>query len=70
MAFTQAEVDAIKAALLKLVNGERIVSVALADRVVQYQQADIEQLRALLASAEAAQAGGHPYRLAAHAKGV
>lgn len=53
MAWTTADRDAVKAAIVALATGARTVSVTLADRTVTYQQADLEELRQILAMIEA-----------------
>jgi hypothetical protein len=51
--YTQADVDAVKAAIVALASGQRKVTVAYADRSVQYQQADLADLQQLLATMQA-----------------
>jgi hypothetical protein len=50
MAYTQADLDSVTAAILKLANGRRSVSVAFADgRRVDYQPVNLAELRTLKA---------------------
>jgi hypothetical protein len=53
VAWTQADADSIKAAIVALVTGQRIVTVTFGDRTNTYQQADLPQLREALAMVEA-----------------
>jgi hypothetical protein len=53
MPYTVADLESAKAALLALAQGARVASVGAADRSVQYQQADMDKLRALIADMEA-----------------
>ena len=48
--YTQADVDAVKAAILALAKGERLVSLQLGDHSEQYGQADLPDLQRLLAT--------------------
>ena len=52
MAWTQADADSIKAAIVALVTGQRIVTVTFGDRTNTYQQTDLPQLREALAMVE------------------
>lgn len=74
MAWTQTDLDAIAAAILKLATGERVTSVTFSDRTVTFQSAsldDLLQLQAQISQAIAAAAGTPKnYRLAATSKGV
>lgn len=76
MAWTQADADAVRAAITKLAIGKRAVSISYAGppaRSITYQIAELDKLRALLAemTAELARASGAPtYRLAATRKGL
>lgn len=73
MAWTLAERDQIKAAVLALATGKRAVTISYAGppaRSVDYGIADLEDLRALLAEAERDVGGGATYRLAATRKGL
>lgn len=76
MAWTQAEVDQIRAAVLALATGAREVSVTYAgppSRSVQYEPVDLPNLRSLLAEMQAdvlRASGGASYRLAATRKGL
>jgi hypothetical protein len=75
MAWTQADADALKAAILRLASGEAVQVVSYTGppaRSVTYQQMDLKAMRELLASVQAevnAAAGTKPYRFAAHRKG-
>ena len=53
VAWTTADRDAVKAAIVALATGSRTVTVALADRTVTYQSADLAALREVLAMIEA-----------------
>ncbi len=71
--WTQSDVDALRAAILKLATGQRVVSVSYGGppaRTVSYQLGDLEQMRALLSEAQRAAGGGATYRLAATRKGL
>ncbi|MDB4884153.1 MAG: hypothetical protein JWL95_2919 [Gemmatimonadetes bacterium] len=55
MAWTQAEADQVRAAILALATGARVATVSYAGppaRSVQYAPADLPQLRSLLAEME------------------
>lgn len=72
MAWTQADVDAIRAAVVALASGQRVVSVSYAGppaRSVSYGIADLSQLRALLAEMERAVSGPPRYRRVVFSKG-
>ncbi|HET9063666.1 MAG TPA: gpW family head-tail joining protein [Candidatus Binatia bacterium] len=72
MAWTQAEADQIRAAVLALATGTRVASVSYAGppaRTVSYQAADLPTLRALLAEMEQSLRTS-TYRLAATRKGL
>lgn len=72
MAWTQAEADQIRAAVLALATGARVATVSYAGppaRTVSYQAADLASLRALLAEMEQAQRTS-TYRLGATRKGL
>ncbi len=74
MAWTQADADALRAAILKLATGTRVVKVAYAGppaREVNYQEGDLKIMRELLAEIEqASPTGTGSYRLAATRKGL
>jgi hypothetical protein len=73
MAWTAAEVAQVRAAVLALVTGTRVVSISYAGppaRSVSYQIADIGQLRAILAEMERSVAGTSSYRLASTRSGL
>jgi hypothetical protein len=44
MAYTQEDLDTVKAAILAIAAGERVVSVTIDGETVQYQQADLMKL--------------------------
>lgn len=75
MAWTQEDVDKLRAALLKLASGEAVQTVSYNGppaRSVTYQQANLPDLWRTLATVQAevnAAAGVKPYRFAAHRKG-
>jgi hypothetical protein len=71
-AWTADEIAQVRAAILALVTGARVVSISYAGppaRSVSYQIADIGQLRALMAEMQGGQ-GGSTYRLASMRKGL
>lgn len=75
MAWTSADRDVIKAAIIAKAQGQTVSSVTFQDRTVSYQDgASMEELLQLLAQIEqslAAEAGTpRNYRLAATSKGV
>jgi hypothetical protein len=73
MAWTQAETDQIRAAILALATGARVATVSYAGppaRSVDYSEVDLDKLRALLAEMTASAGGGPSYRLAATRKGL
>jgi phage baseplate assembly protein W len=53
MAWTQAEIEKIRCAILKKATGERLTSVDLGGRLESYADAPLDQLRALLEEIEA-----------------
>lgn len=72
-AYTQTDIDSVRGAIVKLAAGTRAVSVQYQGRTVQYQAAQLGELRALLAEMMAEQAraaGAQTYRLAATRRGV
>lgn len=75
MAWTQGDIDTLKAAILRLASGEAVLTVSYSGpptRTVTYHAVDLKAMRELLATMQAdvnAAAGGKPYRLAAHRKG-
>ncbi len=72
MAWTQADVDQVRAAILALASGTRTVSVSYAGppaRSVTYGIANLSELRALLSEMQAGVTGG-TYRVAATRKGL
>lgn len=76
MAWTQADVDEMRAALKRLLMGAAVQTVSYNGppaRTVAYHPADIDALRAELAQAEATLArssGAKPYRVAKTSKGL
>lgn len=48
MAFTQAEIDSLKAAYLELASGTRVVSVTVAGKTIQYHSVDMKSLKDLI----------------------
>lgn len=75
MAWTQSEVDQVRAAIVALATGTRVITVSYAGppaRSVTYHQTDLAQLRALLLEMEAALASppSQMYRLVSTRKGV
>jgi hypothetical protein len=73
MAYTQADLDNVTAAIVALARGERVVSVTAGSRTVQYAQADMDRLRALQAEMKAeigATAGRQRFVLTSTSKGL
>jgi translation initiation factor 2 alpha subunit (eIF-2alpha) len=76
MAWQQADVDAVRAAITKLAIGDREVSISYAGppaRSVTYHETDLKSLRELLAQMESdlqRAAGAPTYRLGATRKGL
>lgn len=75
MAWTQQEVDQVRAAILALATGQRAVTVTYAgppSRSVTYHTTDLAALRTLLAEMQGSvsAAAGSSYRLATTRKGV
>lgn len=72
MAWTQAEADQVRAAILALASGTRAVQVSYAGppaRSVSYGIADLAELRALLAEMERTASGAPAFRRASFSKG-
>lgn len=72
MAWTQAEADQVRAAILELATGTRVVTVSYAGppaRSVQYAAADLPTLRELLAEMERSATGATTYRRVSFSKG-
>jgi hypothetical protein len=72
MAWSQAELDSVKAAVLALASGSRVVSVSYAGppaRSVSYGIADLGELRALLAEMQRSVTGATTFRRASFTKG-
>lgn len=73
MAWTQDEIDQVRAAIVALAAGTRVATVSYAGppaRSVAYGAADLDQLRSLLASMTASSGATPAYRLAATRKGL
>ncbi len=73
MAYSAADLAAIEAAILELAKGQRVVSVTIDGRTVQYQQADVEKLTALrnqMQSESQAAAGRPRFVLTSTSKGL
>lgn len=56
--YTQADVDAVKAAIVALARGDRKATVSFADRSVSYQPAQLPELQQLLVTMQADVAAG------------
>jgi hypothetical protein len=72
MAWTADEIAQVRAAVLALATGTRVVTVNYAGppaRSVTYQAADLDKLRALLADMEGAAVGRTRFRRVAFKKG-
>jgi hypothetical protein len=72
MAWSQAEIDQVRAAVLALATGARVASVSYAGppaRSVTYQAADLDRLRELLAEMERSLSTATRYRRVAFKKG-
>lgn len=73
MAWSQSDLDQVKAAVLALATGTRAVSVSYTGppaRSVSYGIVDLAALRALLAEMQREIGGGTTYRLGATRKGL
>lgn len=74
MAYTEADRAAVKAAILALATGERVVSVSAADgRSTMWAQSDMDKLRGLLSEIErdiASVSGRRRYVLTTSSKGL
>lgn len=73
MSYSAADLVAVEAAILELAKGERVVSVTIDGRTVQYQQADVEKLTALrnqMRSESQAAAGRPRFVLTSTSKGL
>jgi hypothetical protein len=53
MSYTQAEIDSIKEARLALAKGEKVVSVTMRGKRIEYRQSDVTELTKLLRDMEA-----------------
>ncbi len=72
MAWTQEETDQVRAAVVALASGTRVVTVNYAGppaRSVTYGDADLKSLRDLLAEMERSVSGGTKFRRVAFGKG-
>lgn len=72
MAWTQADADAVKAAIVALASGTRVTTVVYQgppQREVQYAATDLPQLRSLYAEIERAVNGAPTFRNASFSKG-
>jgi hypothetical protein len=47
MSYTQDDLDAVKNAIVDLATGKRVVSITVDGRTTQWQQVDIDKLKAL-----------------------
>jgi hypothetical protein len=73
MAWSQADLDVLKAAILAIASGTRTITVSYGGppaRSETYQAADLAELRALLAEMERSVSTGQGYRLVTTRKGV
>jgi hypothetical protein len=73
MAYTQADQENVQAAIMALATGSRVVSITMGDKTIQYGQADIDKLRALLSEIRVelnAAAGQRRYLLTSTSKGL
>lgn len=73
MAWTQQDLDQVRAAVVTLAIGKRPVKISFAGppaREVDYAVAQLPELRSLLAEMERQLGGGPKYRLASTSKGL
>lgn len=75
MAWTQADLDAVDTAIMKLVSGERVVTIGYtgagqSNRSASYGIVQLGELRALRAEIQRAVSGTPGYRLASTRKGL
>lgn len=70
MAWSQADIDAVRAAVVALATGKRTVSLSYAGRSVTYGTADLPDLEELLAKMERSASSSPMYRLAKTSKGL
>jgi len=73
MPFTQADADAVQAAIVELATGKRVVSITFAgppQRSETFQMVQINELNELLAKINRQLSPGGTYRLAATRKGL
>ena len=72
MAWTQADADQVRAAVVALAAGKRVASVTYAgppERSITYGQADLAALRALLSEMDRSAGGAPTFRRFAFSKG-
>lgn len=70
--WTQEERDAVRAAVVKLATGERVVSISFAGppaQTIAYAAAELDKLRAFLAEMERSVSGSPAYRRVAFSRG-
>jgi len=73
MSYSAADLAAVEAAIIELAKGERVVSVTIDGRTIQYQQADVEKLATLrnqMLSESQAAAGRPRFVLTSTSKGL
>lgn len=73
MAFTQADADAVRAAIVELAIGKRTVSISFAGppaRSRTFALVELDDLRSMLADIERQLGNGASYRLASTRKGL
>lgn len=73
MAWTQADADQVRAAIVALATGTRVVTVSYAGppaRSVTYGATQLDELRSLLSEMERTASGTPGYRLATTSKGL
>ena len=73
MAYAESDLTAVETAVLELAKGERVVSLSIAGRSAQFDQSDMDKLRALRAEIKAelqATAKSHRFVLTTTSKGL
>ena len=73
MAYTQSDLDSVRAARVKLAAGERVVRVTVGSTTTEYQHANVEDLRLLerqIAEEVATVAGGARHVVVSASKGL